>query len=132
MRRLTKQEDEFLRAVRQSDDYIRKYNEAMVGLTALEKRIRSDPQLSKEFDDLVERAQKREAIEHEKTYEEYLEGEIDSITGVLEQLLLDHWEGKSIDPYVPEIEEWLGDDWHVDLSDEDLKRVYEIKGWIDG
>lgn len=71
-------------------------------------------------------------IEHEESFEEFLEGRIEEIEGILGHLLLDYWEGKSIDPYLPEIEEWLGDDWHVDLSDEDLKRIYAIKSWADG
>jgi hypothetical protein len=62
-------------------------------------------------------------------YAKYLEKDVEAISKILGKLILAHGEGKPIDAFIPQIEEWLGDDWYVDLSKKDQKRLDAIKGW---
>lgn len=62
-------------------------------------------------------------------YAQYLECEIDTICKKLGKLILAHGERKPIDALLADIEEWMGDDWYVDLSKKDQKRLDKIKGW---
>lgn len=62
-------------------------------------------------------------------YAKFLEQRIDDICTILGQLVLAHGEHKPIDSLIEEIEEWMGDDWYIDLSEADQKRLDEIKGW---
>jgi hypothetical protein len=67
---------------------------------------------------------------YDSPYAKHLEREIHKIEKILGQLVLAHGEHKSIDEFVPAIEEWMGgDDWYWSLSDEDQKRLDAIKGW---
>lgn len=63
---------------------------------------------------------------------EFLSRDLDTIEDILQQLVLDHGEHKPIDSWIAKIEDWMGDDWHVDLSEEDQKRLDAIKGWTYG
>lgn len=62
-------------------------------------------------------------------YAKFLERDIHAIEKILGQLVLAHGEHKPIDEFVAAIERWLGDDWNIDLSEEDQKRLNAIKGW---
>ena len=65
-------------------------------------------------------------------YAKFLEHDLELISVILKRLILDHGEGKPIDALIGEIEEWLGDDWFIDLSKKDQKRLDKIKGWTYG
>ena len=65
-------------------------------------------------------------------YAQFLEADLDVIDEILRRLILAHGEHKPIDSIIEEIEEWMGDDWMVDLSEEDQKRLDAIKGWTYG
>lgn len=62
-------------------------------------------------------------------YAKFLEGDLALIEEILGRLILAHGEHKPLDGLIEEIEEWMGDDWHINLSDEDQKRLDAIKGW---
>lgn len=62
-------------------------------------------------------------------YAKSLEADIETIEKILHRLILAHGEHKPIEAILEEIEEWMGDDWFIDLSDEDQKRLDAIKGW---
>lgn len=73
--------------------------------------------------------QMRNDDDDDEGYAKFLEGMLDEICAILGQLVLEHGEHKPIDSLIEKIEEWMGDDWYIDLSEADQKRLDEIKGW---
>lgn len=65
-------------------------------------------------------------------YAKFLERQCEAIEKILYRLILNHGEGKPIDGILEEIQEWLGDDWHINLSEADQARLDAIKGWTYG
>ncbi|HEX3523929.1 MAG TPA: hypothetical protein VHT52_17815 [Stellaceae bacterium] len=66
---------------------------------------------------------------YKSPYAKFLEEELTHISRILAQLILAHGEHKPIDDLIASIEQWLGDDWDVLLSEEEHKRLDAIKGW---
>jgi hypothetical protein len=62
----------------------------------------------------------------------YLQQELDRITEILEKLLIVRGEDRSlnsVDDILGEIEEWMGDDWYIDLDEKDEERLNKNRGW---
>ena len=57
-------------------------------------------------------------------YEQFLEGILDQINKILARLLWAHAQGKSLDPIFAEIEVWMGDDWWMELSEEEQELFF--------
>lgn len=68
-------------------------------------------------------------VGYDSPYAKFLEKDLARIEKILQRLMLDYWERKPIDSIIAEIEEWMGDDWYIELSREDEKRLCAIKGW---
>lgn len=62
-------------------------------------------------------------------YAQFLEQLLDEIEQILQRLILEHGEHKPIEAVIAEIEQWLGDDWYIALSEADRERLDAIKGW---
>ena len=68
---------------------------------------------------------------YDTPYAKFLETRTRELEKILHQLILAHGERKPIEAFIVRIEDWLGDDWCIDLSDEDAERLASIKGWND-
>lgn len=65
-----------------------------------------------------------------EAYAEYLEREIEQITEILTHMLFAYYEEKPTETYIFQIEDWLGDDWHLELDDDSQERLEKTR-WGD-
>ena len=71
----------------------------------------------------------------EKGYEKFLEDDLEHVDALTTKLVVEHMRrtppGTPLDPTILEIKEGLGDDWYVDLSEDEQKVVGAHEGWRD-